>query len=167
MQKNHIFWFILISVLLSLESCNWLLKPDAGKSNEQVTPENRILFLNFSIAQDKSRDEYKIELISKIVTVGSFKDPGGTTFNPQKNDLVYTVLDGNSNIIHTDHLKNPLKRSVEYETENRQLERKEVMLDSTEFSIRIQLAPVARSVVIARLSGNDNNSEQLITIPVP
>jgi hypothetical protein len=136
-------------------------------SDEENTIElPRILFLNYSIVNNNLIDEYKITLINKIISEGQIKETTTEFQKPKIDDLEYIVLDKKSQAIKRGFLANPLNKTIEYVTEDGKLAKKDIRLDSALFALRIQLKPIAESVVLERFTGLNSENIHLLTTKI-
>ncbi len=91
------------------------------------------------MAYDSIRQEYKMDLINKIMAEGSIKETTANSRTDEKDDLKYSLLNKNKQIISEAYMQNPLDKRIEYIDENGLLGKKTIRLDSASFSLRIQL----------------------------
>lgn len=111
----------------------------------------RIVFLNYNISE-KSDDEVEIEFLNKIITEGKLKQELSNKKNPEIGDLKIIQTNNKSKPIKSITIANPLVKNVEYVDDSGQLGRKIIELESTQFSIRMQLHPLTKFVVIEQIN---------------
>ena len=152
----HYVWLTCI-LTGTTPSCKVTSIPDRQNITDTAHP---IIFLSYAIRQDRAQ-QVKIRLINKIVTDGTIKQvPEQTTF--QTGDLKCVALDENKQALQSIIIPNPLHKSIEYEDEHGYLSRKEVWLDSTTFSVRMELYLTTKFVAVERMD-TSGNSTLLIT----
>ncbi len=144
---------IMISILIS---CN---PPRNTYSSDQVETRStpKILFLNYQISRDSTSETFDAQLISMMIVEGSIKEDQSPNTQAEKGDLELLVLDSNQQIMTHHHIPNPLDKSVEYVNNTGQFERQMIHLDSTQFSIRLQVESSASSILLKRTI--DDNTE--------
>jgi len=127
---------------------------------------SNILFLDYQLARDSTSSLYNAQLISMIIVEGSIKTIRQNAFQAEKNDLELLVLDKNQQVLTQLHIPNPLDKSVEYVNDAGQFERRLIHLDSTQFSIRLQVETEASSIMLKRFIGDNNEGILLLNTPV-
>lgn len=153
-------------MMVHLSSCTAYRKSPAAESDTANAETSRIVFLNYSIVNDAAMGNYKIRFINQIITDGKIKDSNSRTHKPEINDLEYLVLDGESKLMSRKYFANPLNKAMEYVTEEGQLAVKFMQLDSAQFSLRIQLEPNAKYIVLEKYTGNDTKNIHLLTTEI-
>lgn len=131
---------VYIIILLLLTGCTSQKKnnDDNTKSDINVSLASKIIFLNCRVY--KNLDEtIKVNLINKIITEGKLKKDDQTITTNNERDFKCIQLDVNSLPIDSLHISNPLITDIEYVGSSEILSKKRVELDSTDFSIRMQL----------------------------
>ena len=139
--SHYILW---ISIVLFACKCgvNSQYRINSQKSN----PAN-IIFLNYK-ASKNDLGEIKIALVNKIIVKGKIKDKSIKIDENIIGNLECIQADNRLKSIKTMYVKNPLNKTVEYVNDNGELEKKQIKLDSAQFSIRMQLDPKARFILI-------------------
>ncbi|RIJ46159.1 hypothetical protein D1614_19500 [Maribellus luteus] len=99
-----------------------------------------MVFLNCSISHDSIGQEYKMDLIDKIITEGRVKQTTVNSKTYEQDNFRYCLLNKNYQIISFSYMPNPLDKTIEYVDENGLLGKRSIRLDSTQFSLRIPLA---------------------------
>ena len=139
---NHPTPIITILTILTLtlisHSCK-LLKPST--SNDFSSDESRpmIVFLNCSLVYDSIRQEHNMSLINKIIVDGGLKKNAIDFEVREKGDFRYSALSKNLQVIFQKYMQFPLDKTIEYVDERGNLQKKDIRLDSTQFSLRISL----------------------------
>lgn len=123
-------------------------------SASEIIPQ--IVFLNFSIWRDQT-EQFHVELINQIVSKGNIKEGLNLYTTPKEGDLKCFALDENKHPISSILVPNPLVKRIEYQQEDGSMTSREIFLDSTEFSIRMQLNEEARYVAIERINPTDSS----------
>lgn len=140
---------LLLVLIAGLASCTGTksVSEERAGSAESTPSEAQIIFLNYSIKK-KPDNSFHIELISKIVAEGSLKPGIEQDAEPEGGDLSCLTLDKDKRPLSTQAIPDPLKRRVEYQLEDGSLTSREITMDSTVFSVRIQLNKASRFVAL-------------------
>jgi len=133
-------------------------------TNEAEFSSPKIAFITCVIVNDTVKHQYRIRLVSKIIADGNVKERATKPFLPKVNDLEYAVLSASSMVLTRTYFANPLNQTVEFVDDNRQLAKKEISLDSTQFSLRIPLDPKAKFVSFEKYNGTNSDNTKLLTI---
>lgn len=153
--------------MLHLVSCTVPHKTTNTSTNDKITNETpKIIFLNYLIVNDTIKQEYRIRLINKIITEGKIKENTIISKTPAIDDIEYIVLNNESQVLTRNYIANPLHRTLEYVTDNGQLAKKDIQLDSTQFSLRIPLDPSARFISMERYTGLKSDNIQMLIIDI-
>jgi hypothetical protein len=156
MRSLLLFWAVVCGSGV-LQSCKVADTPSAATDQ---TP--AIVFLNYAIQKD-SGQTVRVELINKIITGGTVKGTFDKTIF-KTGDLKCISLDENRHSLNSIYIPDPLHKFVEYEDSTGHLTRKEVWLDSTEFSVRMQLPAKTKFVAIERMDTAGNSTLQITEI---
>ena len=154
---HHAYKTILF-VLICLFSCRSNKLP---VSEPMITERNpKLLFLNYTISKDNNNLK-RISLINKIEVNGKLKQ---NTFlrEGSQGDLNFNLLDKKGNTIDSFIIKNPLFKTIEYVDESKHFKVKQLDLDSTQFSLRLQLNPKVISISISEIDTLKKASKPLI-----
>jgi len=170
-MKHNISYNIYILAaffgMLQMVSCTVTHKTTNTSTNDKITNETpKIIFLNYSIVNDTIKQEYRIRLINKIITEGKIKENTIMSKTPAIDDVEYIVLNKESQVLMRNFIANPLHRTVEYVTDNGQLAKKDIQLDSTQFSLRIPLDPTAQYISMERYTGLNSDNIQMLIIDI-
>jgi hypothetical protein len=169
MYKNVGVLFIivvLVTMSCSVTRNNSTSSPEEGKAGPARQKAPLILFLDYRMIYDEVNESRSVELNKKILSEGTLKEKQAHSFNPQKDDLVFTVLDRNNREIHQQFIRDPLRRTVEFEDGDGNLKSRTIQSDSAHFFIRLQLQEDAASLNIQQISGNENDYIHLLTSPI-
>lgn len=154
---------VLVILLSILAACNPTRNASRSESQESGAPAtSRILFLNYQLSRDSITNSCDAKLINMIIRDGSLKEDRPGRNQAEKDDLEVLVFDNNQQIMSYQQIPNPLDKSVEYVNDAGQLERKIIHLDSTQFSVRMQIEPEASVVHLNRYTGS--KSEETILL---
>lgn len=129
-------------------------------SNSSLESNPKIIFLNYSIKKNSDINR-SIRFINKTIADGKLK-------NTQSNqagvsgDLICFQLDKKSNILESILVKNPLCKSMEFLDETKSFQRQQIHLDSSRFSIRLQLKPNTKYISISDFSTFENQKNPLV-----
>jgi len=107
----------------------------------------RIIFLNYTISQKSDRG-LNIQLINKIIREGKLKQGLSNKKEPETGDLRIIQSNAKSKPIESIIIANPLVKTVEYADESGKLNKKIIELDSTQFSLRMQLNHLTKYIII-------------------
>ncbi|MFB9057255.1 hypothetical protein ACFFU9_10940 [Mariniflexile ostreae] len=139
-------------------SCGSIKAPSAPSSRVAKNP--KIIFLNYSIKKTADGSPHLL-FLDKIVVDGQLKDtPPKETGS--SGDLVCLQLDKKSKVLQRNTIKNPLIKMLEYVDKSHSFQKKQIHLDSTKFSIRLQLNPKAQYIVVFDSNVSDNQKKALI-----
>lgn len=174
--KNKIYLFLFISFLLS--SCAAKLKkandglPNELKQNQitnttsKVITNDKIIFLNYSISK-KDTGVKKIELISKIIAEGKIKKNSNKFITKESiGDLQCIQMDDSKTPLKSVFIENPLSKIIEYVNESNALEKRKIETNTIPFSIRVQLEPQTKFIVINEIMAPNKKALSLITTKI-
>ena len=151
--------WMLVACLLSCGPSRDTHSPDPVENN--AGDASRILFLNYQISRDSSSGNFEAQLVSKLFRDGKIKDNMQGNSPSKQGDLELQILDRNQQPMTSLIIPNPLDRIVEYVNDARQLGSKMIHLDSAQFNVRVQIEPDAASILLYRITG-ENQEEQLL-----
>ncbi len=174
-KTNTFYVFALFLCTVLLFSCTKRLKGTSDKFQnklEKIQPIStnsknnlsaKIIFLNYSIVK-KDNGNKETELISKIITEGKIKK-NSNKFIKKGNigDLQCTQMDNSKTPINNVFIKNPLSKIIEYINEDNALEKRKIETNKTPFSIRLQLDPRTKFIVINQITTPTKTMHHLIT----
>ena len=141
-MSNSVFYAGVILLLLT-SSCK-------SKQIDSDKPA-KIVFVNYNITKDTDGD-IAINLINKIITEGKLKQDLAYKEKTEFGDLKIIQTNSKSKSIQSITIANPLVKNVEYADESGQLNRKIIELESTQFSIRMQMHPMTKYIVIEQIN---------------
>ena len=154
---------LLCILVVSILSCKAPLHVKSSDPREsQLVESSRILFLDYEVTRDSTKNNYHVQLINKIIKNGSVKKDLHRSYQEKKDDLELLVMDNNHQTINQQYIPNPLDRSVEYVNDAGQFERKMIHLDRAQFSVRLQIEPGAAYIQLNRFTGNDMEGTLLL-----
>jgi hypothetical protein len=156
--KKPTFSLLLVAVLCILYSCGSSKTLATPKSTGESPP--KIIFLNYSIKKTENGTR-NIRFINKVVADGKLKN-NNSNETGISGDLICFQLDKKSNELQRIIVKNPLSKSMEFLDESKSFQRKQIDLDSTQFSIRLQLKPNTKYISIGDFSIFETQKKPLI-----
>ncbi len=151
MGRKRIFTLQINKKALILLSVIFLLSIGGCRSKKDAALPPRIVFLNYTITKN-SDNEVKIEFINKIITEGKLKQDLSNKKNPEFGDLKLIQVNAKSKPLQSIILSNPLVKNVEYLDESGGFQRKIIVLESTEFSVRTQLNDQTKFIIIEEIN---------------
>ena len=167
-HSSKIIVLFCLTFLLLTSSCqiaNNSHSNGGGEANtsqsENVANTPQILFLNYSMRRN-SAGTNELRFINKIVAEGQLKKELQKNSTYKVGDLRCVELDVNEEPIHSTYVPNPLNKTVEYVNKSGELSKKEIELDSAEFSIRMQLHSNTTSIAIEQIQTQDLEGATLI-----
>ncbi|GAA3636794.1 hypothetical protein GCM10022397_23010 [Flavivirga jejuensis] len=126
----------------------------------ETTP--KIVFLNYTIKKIPNGDR-TIRFINKIETEGKLKNHNNKSLETSlPGDLQLFQLDKKSNIIQSIIIENPLAKTIEYMDESKSFQSRRVDLDSTQFSLKLQLKPNTKYISIHSINKSKSKTKPLI-----
>lgn len=165
-MKTKFKLLLLLSALTiaALSTCkvNKITLPDS-EVNIINTPQ--IIFLNYSIYR-KSAPKHKVQFVNKIIANGELKMNSSEEFDYKTGDLKCIQLSENSISIDSLYISNPLRKVVEYADEFGQFSKKVIVLDSAQFSIRMQLDPNTEFIAIEQVDVENKINTNLIVTKI-
>ena len=166
-NQNTVFYIfsIFLICLLGLLSCTAThsgLKSDSYEENKNIAPE--IIFLTYSIKLNRSNGEPEIKLINKGIAGGKLKINSSWWEIPKPGDLMCVAVDNRMGPLDSIIISDPLNITVESVDENNAFFKKEIALDSSQFSIRMQLTKKTDAIAVRKRTNSKNqNVYMLIT----
>jgi hypothetical protein len=106
---------------------------DPGMSNPDI------IFINYSVKADKTKMVPEIRLINKIITKGRLKKNIPEAEIPKSGDIFCFALNTNMEPVDSIIIPDPLNATIESVDGDNKLFKKEIALDSAEFTVRMQL----------------------------
>ena len=152
---NRIIIFVLL--VINAWSCGGAKTAYELDPEPEVSP--KILFLNYVIKTEDDGNK-RIRLINQITAEGQLKDASKKNKNGRPGDLICSVQNHEKQEIDFFVIENPLKLTVEFINDLGNFEKKLIELDSSQFSIRMQLHPQTRNIRISEWS--ESNPIELI-----
>jgi len=153
--------FIPAMMLLAASSCKVFrdVGSTALRGNETGGP--GIMILQYTIS--KKDNGYHVRLTDRTDAKGKLKEKLFTVGEPEPGDLEYRVLDGYDRVISRSFIPDPLRRTYESPDAAGNLFRKEILLDSSAFFLRLQADPRAMTIIIDRYTGAGKDKIHLAT----
>jgi hypothetical protein len=130
------------------------------KENETIAPQ--IIFLNYSIKLDKSKDEPEIILINKSFAEGKLKINNHDPEIEKPGDLKCIALNVNMEPVDSILISDPLNITVESVDDNNAFFKKEISLDSAQFSVRMQLDKKVFAIGMKKNTNSENPNYYLL-----
>ncbi len=149
-----------IGLFVGLLSCASTQQFNSEESTIKSPP--KLLFLNYEIK--KINNKKTVSLINQITTDGALKIKSPVDAKGSTGDLECLILDEDFNLLEKHHIKNPLKKFVEFVNESGQFEKKILDLDRSEFSLKLQFKSNAKFVVINEITETETIKHSTIKI---
>ena len=125
----------------------------------EVNP--KLIFLNYTLTEDVNGNK-TVAFISKTVADGKVRNLGDKYIKTGNvGDLKCSQLDQNAQTLRSVFIKNPLNKTIEYVNDSLQFKSKALELKKTSFSLRLQLHPETRNIVIAEVIDSLQNVNPL------
>jgi len=147
---KYCFFLNLLAVffILLCVSCGINQTTPASKTIPEVKRTPQIVFLNYNIKKNKNGNT--------TVTFVNSKKVKGTLKNQKKildkkgesEDLICEQFDVTSTLLSQHIIKNPLLKTVEYVDDTKNFRVVQMALDSSQFTVRLQLYPETKYVAI-------------------
>ena len=154
---------ILFISLMVWQSCSVTHSNTKTKVNSgSITATPKIIFLNYSIKQDKSNGAIELLLINTKITEGNLKASDSQPGLSKPGDMKCITLDNHMNPVDSFIIPDPLNVTVESVDENNALFKKEVSKDSAQFSIRLQWTEKIYAVGIKRSTNFGSQNPYLL-----
>ncbi|UKM65142.2 hypothetical protein GSB9_01704 [Flavobacteriaceae bacterium GSB9] len=133
----------LVCFLLMVFSCG-----TSKKASVPLKPKvsNTIVFLNYKLKKLPNGNK-EVEFISKKVTEGILKKGVAEATNNPEN-LVCIQYNKNGKALNKTIIENPLRKSLEFIDDEMRLKTKVLDLKEADFSVRMQLDPKAKYVLM-------------------
>lgn len=120
-----------------------------GDVNSPIPP--KIAFLNYKAYKNPDKS-IQVELVNKIITEGSIKKNHQKAHPGKADDFLCVQLDNNSSPVDSLFIPNPLIKDIEYVQTSGELGKKRIQLDSTKFTVRIQINPITKFISLTDLA---------------
>ena len=136
-------------------------KKDVAKSENIVEINPKLIFLNYTLTEEVNGAK-TIDFISETVTDGKARNRSNKYIKIGRiGDLKCSQLDNKSEILKSIFIKNPLNKSNEFVNDSLQLESKASKLKKVSFSLRLQLHPNTKKIVISEIIDSLQNVNPL------
>jgi hypothetical protein len=153
-------------IFIGLPSCATFHSHSRESENVIIPANPEIIFLNYSIKRTAYGLDPVIALTGKTITGGKLKENVPVTSISKPGDLKCITLNDRMTQIDTLIISDPLNITVESVNDNNQLFKKELSLDSAEFTIRMQLKNNVRSVAIIKGTDTWKQGHYLLLSPI-
>ena len=156
-MKTKFLLFLLSGLFfMSLfQSC--VTRQVTTKQGNTISIKPRLLFLTYSIYKS-SNGNFRANLINKIIVEGTLKRVNNEHNTRSPSTIQCIQTNKNSMPIQTINMNNPLIKIVEYSDETGQLNKKQIELDSTQISIRMQLHSQSKFVILKHHRSTDGST---------
>ena len=132
------------------------------KYNDSSTMTPKIILLNYSIRSDKSKAEPEVRLIDKQVAEGKLKMVSQKPEMSKPGDLKCISLNNRLEPVDSIIITDPLNITVESVDATNDLFKKEIELDSAQFSIRMQLSESTYAYAIKKKTDYKHQNSYLV-----
>lgn len=146
--------YIIVILFVLMSSC----KSNQIDKDKEKLP--MIIFLNYNISKD-SEGDIKVRFINKIVTEGKLKKDFSQKESFDKGDIICVQINRRFEPIQSVIIPNPFVKKVESIDDSGQLFMKLIELDSSNISVRMQLNPITKFIILEQIN---KPSKQLIKI---
>jgi hypothetical protein len=160
LQNVIIFPFISLIWLHSCAINRSNRNNDSGTESSITNP--NIIFLNYSIKLDKSKNAVEIRLVDKTIAEGKLKQNVTEAEISRPGDLKCITLDNRMIPLDSIIIPDPLHITVESVSGNNELFRKEITKDSAEFTVRLQFTQKMYAVGIKKSAESKNQNSYLL-----
>lgn len=152
--------FIILLVLIT--SCTSSKKNTIDSTTEDISTVStaKIIFLNYNVAKNLDKT-ITASLVNKITSEGTIKGNNQKEHTNNPGDFRCIQLDRKLLPIDSLQIANPLIKDIEYVAPSGLLEKKQIELDSTAFSVRMQLNPRTKFISLQIINNPNTN---LLTI---
>jgi hypothetical protein len=134
----------------------------ASSAEDQANLTPKIIFLNYSIKKDKSSGIVKISLINKLITEGKLKPNSSESAMQKPGDLKCIALNSQLEAVDSILISDPLNITVESVDQFNELFKKEIALDSAQFSVRMQLNEKVNAIGIRKNLKTENKDSYFL-----
>ncbi|OEJ99310.1 hypothetical protein A8C32_09085 [Flavivirga aquatica] len=161
-KQRKLNTIIILFFLYFFSSCG--INKNITADQPSIEKKPKILFLNYGIKKT-SNNLRSVKFISKIITEGKLKN-NKSIKQVTSGDLECLQLDKKSKILDRIIIKNPLTKNIEYINDVKLFQTKQIDLDSTIFSIRLQLEPDTKYISIRNFDHSKKQIKALIKTPL-
>lgn len=165
--KLNFYKHLIILSAIAAVLCNCGANKSASATKAQAkavlhqTP--KIVFLNYSLKKD-SYGNKTAKLISSKKVDGTLKNQKKKLQSKgNSEDIICTQFNANSKTIAEVLIKNPLKKKLEYVNESKTLKTALIELDSTQFTVRLQLYPETNHIKLYKINLDNSLNELILT----
>jgi len=161
MKYYAIYFLSFILVTFIFHSC--AQHKNKTNKSEMETNSPKTIFLNFELSKNKD-NSMALKLIDKMVVDGEIKKNNLAISNPKVGDFKCIELDERKNPIQHFYLSNPLDKRVEYVDDDGQLSSKNIKLETTTLSIRMQLHQQTHLIAMEQITDQSSKTESITVI---
>lgn len=150
---------LLLILLIVLSSCTTTREHTFSATKNKVNAvvdNSKIIFLNFKVTKTLDKT-LTASLINKIIAEGQLKKNIKQETVAKLGDLECAQLDKNLKTINRLKITNPLVKNIEYIEASGEFGRKTIVLDSTTFSVRMQLNTQTKFITLKTLNNPNTN----------
>ncbi|MFD0861309.1 hypothetical protein ACFQ1M_03750 [Sungkyunkwania multivorans] len=152
----------LTLVFLSLLSCSSSKTPiERTEIEKSTTTVDQLAFLTFRAIQNTGNNEVTIKLLAKKFSEGSAKERKGPLSSPSADRFIFSLFDEDNHPTSQYITQNPLLKDVEYLNDNKEFEKRRVLLDSTDLTIRLFAKKGTKFVTVKRVLANSKDTISL------
>ncbi|MEW4925109.1 hypothetical protein ABXQ82_15215 [Algibacter sp. 2305UL17-15] len=137
-------------------------KKDAVPKDIVINENPKLLFLNYTISKTAS-GEKNISFHSKMIADGKLKNSNTKYIKtPSVGDLKCSQLSNSLSELHFVYIKNPLNKFIEVLNDSLNFEKRRVVQNKANLSLKLQLHPEAKFIEISEIVDSLNTAKQLI-----
>lgn len=155
-----LFQMVLLFGMMPLLSCKAQAQP--APSVEKTDSKPQLVFLNYTITKDVNGN-LETRFINKIIADGRLKDNSHKKELNKVGDIECIQYDKNNLVIERSYISNPLKPIVEYVNDDGDLEKRQLDLDSAQFSIKLQLDERTLGIRLMLMDASGKPTTELLT----
>lgn len=152
---------LLVAMGFVLVSC--ATKKNISQTEAEIEVNPKLLFLNYIITENISGDK-TVQFISKKTVDGKARGRSNKYVTSGKiGDLKCSQLNSKSQILKSIFIKNPLNKTIEFVNDSFLLESKSLRVKKAPLSLRLQLHPDSKQIVISEVIDSLLNNKKLHT----
>jgi hypothetical protein len=152
LNRKFNYYFIITFILCCFTVSCGSVNNKKKYESEDIDKNPKIIFLTFSISQDKNGNR-TVEFVSQKTVNGKIKTRASKSIeNGKLGDLVFNQLDKKSNLINSFLITDPLNKIIEFVDESKQFQTKTINATKTQFSLRLQLKNTTKYITISNFA---------------
>mgnify|MGYP000208879215 CR=1 FL=1 len=137
-------------------------KKDTVPIHIALNENSKLLFLNYTVSKSAS-GEKDINFHNKIIADGKAKNSNSKYITtPSVGDLKCVQLSKNLSELHFVYIKNPLNKFIEVLNDSLSFEKKQVVQNKANLSLKLQLHPQTKFIEISKIVDSLYTTKQLI-----